>query len=76
MKYATIITIAFVLAIFAQTAITTETFENTGGAESATTTLQFAIGQPAAGAGSKETITGICSCPPGRIGYALDRNGR
>jgi len=53
MKYVTII-IAFVLTIFAQTAITTETIENTGKAESAATTLQFAIGQPAVGARSKE----------------------
>jgi len=68
MKYVTIIIIAFVLAIFAQSAITTETVENTGTAESAATTLRFAIGQPAVGARSKEAITL-------QSGYVLVRRG-
>ena len=58
MKYViTIIIIAFVLAIFAQTAITMETVENTGKTESATTTMRFAIGQPAIGQTNGGNIT-------------------
>jgi len=68
MKYVTIIIFAFVLTIFAQSAITTETVENTGKAESAATTLRFAIGQPAVGARSKEAITL-------QSGYVLVRRG-
>jgi len=68
MKYVTIIIIAFVLTIFAQTAITTETVENTGKAESETTTLQFAIGQPAVGERTEENIKL-------QSGYVLVRRG-